>query len=141
MEQIYLVTGIAGFIGSHIAEELLDNPNNTVIGIDNFYSGYEKNLASINSSNLIFYEGDISNDEFLKKIFINHKIQYIFHQAAVASVQKSIDDPLFSNKINVRGTLLLLDFARLNQKVQLHALHMIVEAVELPISTFLLGAL
>lgn len=115
MKRIYLVTGIAGFIGSHIAEELLKDVNNIVIGIDNFYSGYAKNIDVIDSKNLVFYEGNIADDKILNKIFSTHKIKYIFHQAAVASVQKSIDDPILSNQVNVRGTLKLLNFARLYQ--------------------------
>tara|TARA_B100000795_G_scaffold269903_1_gene261038 strand:- start:263 stop:1192 length:930 start_codon:yes stop_codon:yes gene_type:complete len=115
MKNIYLITGIAGFIGSHIAEELLKDLNNIVIGIDNFYSGYSKNLDVIDSKNLVFYEGDITNDAILNKIFSKHKINYIFHEAAIASVQKSIDDPVLSNQVNLRGTLKLLNFARLHQ--------------------------
>ena len=115
MKNIYLITGIAGFIGSHIAEELLKDLNNIVIGIDNFYSGYSKNLDVIDSKNLVFYEGDITDDAILNKIFNKHKINYIFHEAAIASVQKSIDDPVFSNQVNLRGTLKLLNFARLHQ--------------------------
>ena len=114
MKRIYLVTGIAGFIGSHIAEELLKNSNNLVIGIDNFYSGYEKNLDIIDSNNLVFYEGDIRDDTILTQILSNHKVEFIFHEAAVASVQKSLDDPILSNEVNVRGTLKLLNFARLH---------------------------
>ncbi|MCH9646134.1 MAG: NAD-dependent epimerase/dehydratase family protein [Proteobacteria bacterium] len=114
MNKVYLITGIAGFIGSHIAEELLKNPNNLVIGLDNFYSGYQKNIDIISSDNLVFYKGDIRDDNILTQIFYNHKVEYIFHEAAVASVQKSIDDPILSNEVNVRGTLKLLNFARLN---------------------------
>jgi UDP-glucose 4-epimerase len=115
MKEIYLVTGIAGFIGSHIAEELLKNSNNLVVGIDNLSSGFKKNLNAIDSSNLVFYEGDITDDLSLVKIFNTHKIKYIFHEAAISSVQKSIDDPLLSNNVNLRGTLKLLNFAKLNQ--------------------------
>lgn len=85
-----------------------------VIGLDNFYSGYQKNIDIIASDNLVFYKGDIRDDDILSQIFSKHKIEYIFHEAAVASVQKSIDDPILSNEVNVRGTLKLLNFARLN---------------------------
>jgi UDP-glucose 4-epimerase len=114
MKNIYLITGIAGFIGSHIAEELLKNPNNIVIGIDNFFSGYQKNLDTISSTNLVFYKGDIRDDEIMTQIFSQNKIEYIFHEAAIVSVQKSIDNPIQSNQVNVLGTLKLLQFARLN---------------------------
>jgi len=115
MSDIYLITGVAGFIGSHIAEELLKNTNNIVIGVDNFYSGYQKNLDAISSNNLVFYEGDIRDDKILLEIFSAHKIQYIFHQAAIVSVQKSIENPVLSNEVNVLATIKLLSFARLNK--------------------------
>lgn len=113
MNNIYLVTGVAGFIGSHIAEELLKNQYNEVIGIDNFYSGFKDNLDVIDSPNFYFYEGDINDESVLRTVFEKHKIKFVFHQAAVSSVQKSINDPLISNMVNVRGTLTLLDFARI----------------------------
>jgi UDP-glucose 4-epimerase len=115
MSRVYLITGIAGFIGSNIAEELLKIPNNIVIGIDNFYSGYKKNLSVISSANLIFYEGDIRDDKILTQIFSENKIEFIFHQAAVVSVPKSIENPILSNQVNVMATLKLLHFARLNK--------------------------
>ena len=114
MKKVYLITGIAGFIGSHIAEELLKDKNNLVVGLDNFSSGYQANIDLIDSANLIFYEGDIRDDGTLAEIFAKHDIQYIFHEAAVASVQKSIENPILSNEVNVVGTLKLLNFARLN---------------------------
>jgi nucleoside-diphosphate-sugar epimerase len=55
MNKVYLITGIAGFIGSHIAEELLKNPNNLVIGLDNFYSGYQKNISQLSLSLILFF--------------------------------------------------------------------------------------
>ena len=51
----------------------------------------------------------------LRKIFESHKVKFIFHHAAISSVQKSINDPLLSNKVNLRGTLKLLSFARINK--------------------------
>lgn len=113
MKNIYLITGVAGFIGSHIAEELLMDSGNEVIGIDNFYSGYTTNLDIIDSKNFYFYKGDITDELILSKIFKRHKVEFIFHQAAVSSVQKSINNPLLSNKVNVRGTLTLLQFAKM----------------------------
>lgn len=114
MNKVYLITGIAGFIGSHIAEELLKNPKNLVIGLDNFYSGYQKNIDIIASDNLVFYRGDIRDDDILTQIFSKHKVEYIFHEAAVASVQKSINNPIESNEVNLLGTLKLLNSAKLN---------------------------
>jgi UDP-glucose 4-epimerase len=62
MKNIYFITGIAGFIDSHLAEDLLKNQDNLVVGIDNFFSGYQSNLDTIDTDNLIFYEGDIRDD-------------------------------------------------------------------------------
>ena len=72
-----------------------------------------KNIDIITSKNLVFYKGDIRDDDILTQIFSKHKVEYIFHEAAIASVQKSIDDPILSNEVNARGTLKLLNFARL----------------------------
>lgn len=115
MNKIYLVTGIAGFIGSHIAEELLNEPKNTVVGIDNFYSGYKKNLDTISSDNLFFYNGDIRDENLLSKIFSKHKIEFVFHLAAIVSVQKSIENPILSNEVNLLGTLKLLHHSHINK--------------------------
>ncbi len=113
MKRIYLITGVAGFIGSHIAEELLKDSNNFIVGIDNFYSGNKENLNILKGENFKFYEGDIRNFELLKEIIFTHKVQYVFHEAAIASVQKSIKDPLFTNEVNVKGTLNVLESCRL----------------------------
>jgi len=118
---LYLITGIAGFIGSHMAEEIIINSNNQnidIIGIDNFYSGKRENidflieLASKNRVNLHFYEEDVRNKKNLTSIFEKHEIKYIFHLSAIASVQKSIEDSEFTNSVNVLGSLNLLNLAR-----------------------------
>ena len=118
---MYLITGIAGFIGSHMAEEIIINSNNQnidIIGIDNFYSGKRENidflieLASKNRVNLHFYEEDVRNKKNLTSIFEKHEIKYIFHLSAIASVQKSIEDSEFTNSVNVLGSLNLLNLAR-----------------------------
>ena len=113
-----LVTGSAGFIASHLIEELLKDENNFIIGIDNFYSGTKENLdfiKSIDSKNRFqFIEADIRNFEQLNKIIKNNKIQQIYHLAAIVSVQESILNPLLSNEVNVKGTLNILESAKLN---------------------------
>lgn len=114
---IFLVTGVAGFIGSHIAEELLKNKNHTVIGIDNFYCGKIENikfLESITEGKFRFVELDIRNLESLVRLCKDYKVSYIFHQAAIASVQTSIKTPIFTNEVNVQGTLNILEAARIN---------------------------
>jgi UDP-glucose 4-epimerase len=114
---VYLVTGAAGFIGSHIVEELLSQENTEVIGIDNFYSGTQDNidfLEGLSNNNFTFIEADIRDSKTLFDIFKEYHVEYVFHHAAIASVQKSIEEPLFTNAVNVTGTLNILEAARHN---------------------------
>ncbi|MCG3701756.1 NAD-dependent epimerase/dehydratase family protein [Aliarcobacter butzleri] len=113
-----LITGSAGFIASHLIEELLKDQNNCILGIDNFYSGTKENLEfikSIDSKNKFqFIQSDIRNFEEINKIIRYKKIEYIYHLAAIVSVQESILNPLLSNEVNVKGTLNILESAKLN---------------------------
>jgi UDP-glucose 4-epimerase len=113
-----LITGSAGFIASHLIEELLKDENNYIIGIDNFYSGTKENLEFIKSidkeNRFQFIEADIRNFEEINKIIRDKKIEYIYHLAAIVSVQESIQNPLLSNEVNVKGTLNILESAKLN---------------------------
>lgn len=113
-----LLTGSAGFIASHLIEELLKDQNNCIIGIDNFYSGTKENLEFIKSidkeNRFQFIEVDIRNFEEINKIIRDKKIEYIYHLAAIVSVQESILNPLLSNEVNVKGTLNILESAKLN---------------------------
>jgi UDP-glucuronate 4-epimerase len=112
-----LVTGCAGFIGSHTSEKLLEL-GNKVIGIDNLNNYYEigfkkKNLERLKkSAGFKFYEDDILNWNSLEKVFEENKIDKIIHLAARAGVRPSIDNPLLYEEVNVRGTLNLLEMAR-----------------------------
>ena len=113
-----LVTGSAGFIASHIIEELLKNTNNNIIGIDNLYSGTQENLDFINSidknNKFTFIKADIRDFETLTKIIKINNINQVYHLAAIVSVQESIQNPLLSNEVNVKGTLNILEASRLN---------------------------
>ncbi|RXK00092.1 UDP-glucose 4-epimerase [Arcobacter sp. CECT 8986] len=113
-----LVTGAAGFIASHIIEELLENKQNTVIGIDNFYSGTKENIEYIISCDkdkkFTFIEADIRDFEKINKIIKEFNIIYVYHLAAIVSVQESIQNPLLSNDVNVKGTLNILEASRQN---------------------------
>jgi len=113
-----LLTGSAGFIASHLIEELLKDENNYIIGIDNFLSGTKENLEFIKSidkeNRFQFIEADIRNFEEINKIIRDKKIEYIYHLAAIVSVQESIQNPLLSNEVNVKGTLNILESAKLN---------------------------
>lgn len=100
----YLVTGGAGFIGSHIVESLLSQ-NKQVRVIDNFLTGKKENISSF-LKEIEFIEGDIRNFEACKNAVAGAEV--VFHQAALPSVPRSIEDPLLTNEINVKGTLNLL---------------------------------
>ncbi|MEO9479095.1 MAG: SDR family oxidoreductase [Maribacter dokdonensis] len=105
-----LVTGGAGFIGSNLCNELIQN-GNQVTCLDNFATGKRKNLASIvNHQNFTLIEGDIRNLSDCQKACDG--VDYILHQAALGSVPRSINDPITSNDVNVSGFLNMLVAAR-----------------------------
>jgi nucleoside-diphosphate-sugar epimerase len=107
----YLITGGCGFIGSHIAEELVKNPHNKVIVLDNLSSGYLNNTEHIKDK-IDFIECDIRDCQKLLTIFDG--VDYIFHQAAFVSVFDSINRPFDNHSINSTGTLNVLDSAAKN---------------------------
>ncbi len=102
-----IVTGGAGFIGSNLAEELMKRHEVTVI--DDLSTGRIENLESI-MSRIDFIRGSITDLELLKREFAG--ADTIFHQAAIASVQSSVDNPVASNEANISGTLNVLVAAR-----------------------------
>ncbi len=109
----YLVTGGAGFIGSHIAEELVRKGHSVRI-IDNFSTGKRENISSfLNKIELV--EADIREFKACRKVVDG--VDFVFHQAALTSVPLSIKDPLLTNEINITGTLNLLLASR-EAKVQ-----------------------
>lgn len=117
----WLITGVAGFIGSNLMEELL-KLNQKVIGIDNFSTGYQRNLdevlAGLGSqyrNNFQFYAGDICSVEECEKAI--NGVDYVLHQAALGSVPRSILDPLATHENNLTGFLNILNAAR-NHKVK-----------------------
>jgi UDP-glucose 4-epimerase len=101
-----LVTGGAGFIGSHIVDEYIFS-NHKVIVVDNLSSGKTKNL----NKKAKFYKTDIRDRLSLKKIFQKEKIDIINHHAAQIDVRKSVEDPQFDAETNIIGTLNLLQLA------------------------------
>src|SRR5271156_6610634 len=105
---LYLITGIGGFIGSSLAQELLRR-GEQVRGIDNFSTGKRENLAPI-LGQIDFRQVDILDLEAVKEACAG--IDYVLHQAAIPSVPKSILDPLGSNRVNIDGTVNLLVAAR-----------------------------
>jgi UDP-glucose 4-epimerase len=98
-----LVTGGAGFIGSHIVDHLISN-NYEAIVVDNLSTGKEENI----NSSAVFYKVDITNYQSLNKVFSVVKPDYVIHHAAQISVQNSIINPSFDADINIVGTINLL---------------------------------
>lgn len=110
-EQSFLVTGGAGFIGSHIAEWLLAMGAKKVRVIDNFANGSPANVQLLQHlPNYEFWEGDIRQADFCRAAC--EGIDAISHQAALGSVPRSINDPRTTNDVNVTGFLNMLDAAR-----------------------------
>jgi UDP-glucose 4-epimerase len=104
----YLVTGGAGFIGSNIASELVQR-GETVRVIDDFSTGRRENLEDI-ADKIEFIEGDIGDPELVKEAVSG--VDYVLHQAAIPSVERSVRDPVGTNRANVDGTLSLLVASR-----------------------------
>jgi len=105
-----LVTGGAGFIGSHIVDRLLADGHEVIV-LDDFSTGHRSNLPENNAS-LTIVEGDISDSDTVKKCM--QGIDWVFHKAAVASVPRTVNDPVGSSAVNYQGTLNLLEAARNN---------------------------
>ena len=112
----WFVTGVAGFIGSNLLEELL-NLGQTVLGLDNFSSGYQKNLDNVQAQvdekawkRFTLIEGDIRNLDDCRKGCRN--TDFVLHHAALCSVPQSIEDPITTNESNVNGFVNMLVSAR-----------------------------
>jgi len=108
----FLVTGGAGFIGSSIARKLVEQEHQGVLVIDNLSTGKRENLAPV-LERIDLQIGDIRDKEFVEKQM--RDIEVVFHHAAVASVDQSIEDPMATNECNIKGTLNVLLAARDNQ--------------------------
>lgn len=115
-KKIWLITGVAGFIGSNLLETLL-KLEQKVVGLDNFATGHQRNLDEVRSlvspvqwEKFTFIEGDI------RKLDDCHKaatgVDYVLHQAALGSVPRSINDPITTNQVNIDGFLNMLVAAR-----------------------------
>lgn len=108
----WLITGVAGFIGSNLLETLL-KLNQTVVGLDNFATGHQYNLDEVQGlvteqqwQRFKFVEGDIRNLDDCKKAVSG--VDYVLHQAALGSVPRSINDPIATNQANIDGFLNML---------------------------------
>ena len=112
----WLVTGVAGFIGSNLLETLL-KLNQTVVGLDNFATGHRHNLDEVKSlvtaeqwAKFSFIEGDIRQFADCQKACAG--VDYVLHEAALGSVPRSIADPITTNETNISGFLNMLTAAR-----------------------------
>ena len=112
----WLVTGVAGFIGSNLLETLL-KLNQTVVGLDNFATGHQHNLDEVQSlvtaeqwAKFSFIEGDIRQFSDCQKACAG--VDYVLHEAALGSVPRSIADPITTNETNISGFLNMLTAAR-----------------------------
>lgn len=112
----WLITGVAGFIGSNLLEHLL-LLDQTVVGLDNFATGHQRNLDEVRSnvsaqqwSRFSFLEGDIRNLGDCHTAC--HHVDYVLHQAALGSVPRSLNDPITTNATNIDGFLNMLVAAR-----------------------------
>ena len=112
----WLVTGVAGFIGSNLLETLL-KLNQRVVGLDNFSTGHKRNLDEVKTlvnleqwENFKFIEGDIRTLDDCRQA--SKDVDYILHQAALGSVPRSITDPITTNATNIDGFLNMLVAAR-----------------------------
>lgn len=114
--KVWLISGVAGFIGSNLLEALLLN-NQIVIGLDNFSTGYLANLDEVKRQvspvqwqNFTFIFGDICDYEKCREAVVG--VDYVLHQAALGSVPRSIADPIATNAANVTGFLNILEAAK-----------------------------
>lgn len=110
-----LITGGAGFIGSHVVRRMVNNyPDYHIVNLDKLtYAGNLRNIEDVaNKPNYTFEKGDISDEEFIKNLFEKHQFDGVIHLAAESHVDRSIKDPLAFVRTNIEGTLTLLNAAR-----------------------------
>jgi nucleoside-diphosphate-sugar epimerase len=105
----FLVTGGAGFIGSNIAETLVSRREEVVV-LDNLSTGHESNIETFRSD-VTFIEGDIRDAETVARAL--EGVDFVLHQAALASVPRSIENPVLVDDVNVSGTVTMLEQSRL----------------------------
>ncbi|MDW7679067.1 MAG: GDP-mannose 4,6-dehydratase [bacterium] len=116
----FLVTGGAGFIGSHLVERLLEH-GDEITCVDNFNDYYDpkvkyKNIENVrNHPGYCLVTGDILNEQLLKELFSQNKFDAIIHLAARAGVRPSVLQPKLYQEVNIRGTLNLLEMAKEHQ--------------------------
>lgn len=112
----WLITGVAGFIGSNLLETLL-KLDQRVVGLDNFATGHRRNLYEVKAlvrqeqwANFRFFEGDIQDLDDCREVC--EGVDYVLHQAALGSVPRSLGDPITTNRVNISGFLNMLVASR-----------------------------
>ena len=112
-----LITGGAGFIGSHVVKYFLADSRYNVYNLDSLsYAGNLNNLTDVEAAeNYTFIHGDITDDAFIKELFATHHFDYVVHLAAESHVDRSIEDPFVFARTNIMGTLNLLQGYKENQ--------------------------
>jgi UDP-glucuronate 4-epimerase len=112
-----LVTGGAGFIGSNLVDKLLEKGHQVSV-VDDFNSYYNASFkrqnvtSALKNSRYFLFEGDITNLPFIEKLFAEHKFDMVIHLAARAGVRASLKDPFLYQRVNVEGTLNILESAK-----------------------------
>jgi len=105
MPETFLVTGGAGFIGSHLVRRLVGDGKRVRV-VDNLSTGNRARLADLETA-IEFIQGDLADPEVCDRAV--RGVEYVLHQAAVPSVQRSVQDPINTNRANITGTLNLLE--------------------------------
>ena len=116
MSEAFIITGVAGFIGSHLARALLDTGHD-VVGVDNFDPFYDRglktlNLATLEHSRFEFVEADIRDSRAMNDLFARARPASVIHLAALAGVRPSIAEPARYASVNLDGLVSVLDAAR-----------------------------
>lgn len=122
MKKTILITGGAGFIGSHVVRRFVNKyPDYTIVNMDVLtYAGNLENLKDIDSKpNYIFEKADITDEDAVNKLFAKYKFDGVIHLAAESHVDRSIEDPMAFIRTNVFGTVALLNAARMAWKDQM----------------------